>query len=458
MPYVGSVGTAGRYADHGFSDVAEIIADPATLQVYEHGWQSFSPAGVYPGTGTSPRPRHWLSQTTGFRPERPAPKRGFQGEGLLAVTGADGTILISAVDPTTAVPSIRAQARADRMIVSSDGPVNIRIDARALAPTVESWADELAAKMGVGNLRTLPTGWCSWYCYWRQVSERDILDNLAAMDRLDLDVGVVQVDDGYQSEVGDWLTTSDRFRSLSALASAVTATDRQAGIWTAPFLVGERSKLANQHPDWLVGGAVANESNWDQRVLVLDVTHPKAAEHLRNVYRSLADDGFSYYKIDFLYAGALSGRRQQDASPLTAYREGLQLIRQAVGPNAILLGSGAPLLPSIGLVDAMRVSPDVDLKFEPAFGDMSQAGIHSAIVAGRARSWQHGRFWVNDPDCLIVRAEVSRRDDWANHVASTGGLKVSSDPLSALDEHGLELTRRLLRAAVPNPVTWDPVM
>jgi alpha-galactosidase len=458
MPYAGSVGTAGRSADHLFSDVAEIIADPATLRVYEHGWQSFSPAGVYPGTGTSPRPRRRLFQTTGFRPERPAPERGFQGEGLLAVTGADGTILISAVDPATAVPSIRAQARADRMIVSSDGPVNIRNDARGLAPTVESWADELAAEMGVENLRTLPTGWCSWYCYWRQVSERDIIDNLAAMDRLDLDIGVVQVDDGYQAEVGDWLTPSDRFRSLSSLASAVSATGRRAGIWTAPFLVGSRSKLASQHPDWLVEGAVANEWNWDQRVLVLDVTHPKAAEHLFTVYRSLADDGFGYYKIDFLYAGALSGRRRQDASPLTAYREGLQLIRQAVGPDAILLGSGAPLLPSIGLVDAMRVSPDVDLRFEPAFGDMSQAGIRSAIVAGRARSWQHGRFWVNDPDCLVVRAEVHRRDDWANHVASTGGLKVSSDPLSALDEHGLELTRRLLHAAVPNPVTWDPVM
>lgn len=458
MPYAGSVGTADWSADHHFSDVDEIIADPATLRVYEHGWQSFSPAGVYPATGTSPRPRRRLFQTIGFRPERPAPERGFQGEGLLAVTGADGTILVSAVDPATAVPSIRAQARADRIIVSSDGPVNIRKDPGGLAATVESWADGLAREMGVENLRTLPTGWCSWYCYWRQVSERDIFANLAAMDKLDLDVGIVQVDDGYQAEVGDWLTPSDRFRSLSSLASAVSATGRRAGIWTAPFLVGSRSKLASQHPDWLLEGAVANEWNWDQRVLVLDVTHPKAAEHLFTVYRSLADDGFSYYKIDFLYAGALLGRRRQDASPLTAYREGLRLIREAVGPDAILLGSGAPLLPSIGLVDAMRVSPDVDVRFEPAFGDMSQAGIRSAIVAGRARTWQHGRFWVNDPDCLVVRAEVDRRDDWANHVASTGGLKVSSDPLQALDEHGLELTRRLLHVAVPNPVTWDPVM
>ena len=69
--------------------------------------------------------------------------------------------------------------------------------------------------------------------------------------------------------------------------------------------------------------------------------------------------GIDYFKIDFVYAGALAGRRHQDLPPVEAYRRGLRLIREAIGPDAYLLGCGVPILPSIGLVDAMRVGPDI---------------------------------------------------------------------------------------------------
>ena len=104
----------------------------------------------------------------------------------------------------------------------------------------------------------------------------------------------------------------------------------------------------------------------------------------------------------------------------------------------------------------MRVSPDIDPSFEPVEGDISQPAMRSALTMGRARAWQHGRFWVNDPDCLIVRPEVARRELWATHIEAYGALAASSDPLEALDERGLELTRRLLRPSSPGPVGWDP--
>ena len=440
-----------------FQDVGEVVTEIADTTVYEHGWQTFSPAAVYPATATSPRARRPLWQTMGYRPETPGPPEGFQAEGLLVVCGPDGTThLFAAPDPTAEVPSIRARAEGDRMVVQANGPVVTTTGDRGLAPALEGWADAVATAAQVPPLRTMPAGWCSWYCYWGEVREQDILDNLALMDTLDLRMDVVQVDDGHQAEIGDWSERSGHFGPLAALADQITATGRRAGVWTAPFLVGARSRLAAEHPDWLVGDVVVSEDSWQQRVLALDVTHPDAAEHLSQVYRRLAEEGFSYFKLDFLLAGALPGRRAQDASPLAAYRLGLELVRDAVGPDALLLGCGAPLLPSIGLVDAMRVSPDVSPTDEPELGDMSQPGLRSAMVAGRARTWQHGRFWVNDPDCLIVRPEVASRDAWAEHVTTGGGLVVSSDPLGALDERGLELTRQSLRPAEPVPVTWHP--
>jgi alpha-galactosidase len=134
----------------------------------------------------------------------------------------------------------------------------------------------------------------------------------------------------------------------------------------------------------------------------------------------------------------------------------VRLIRDAVGPQAYLLGCGAPMLPSVGLVDAMRVSPDTGPEYEPRQGDLSQPSVRSAMLGGVGRAWQHGRFWVNDPDCLIVRPEVEHRQAWATHVERYGGLRGSSDRLRDLDEWGRQTTRRLLSTVPPpKPFTLD---
>jgi alpha-galactosidase len=63
----------------------------------------------------------------------------------------------------------------------------------------------------------------------------------------------------------------------------------------------------------------------------------------------------------------------------------------------------------------------------------------------------HGRFWVNDADCLVAGAHVERREDWAAVVEGCSGLRASSDRLAALDDWGLATTRRLLRRGLVDP-------
>ena len=438
-----------------FTDVAD--AGPASgLVVHEQGWQSWSPTGTYPATSTSPRPPSHHRQVIGWRAGSRLPEAGFQGEGLLAVGPREGgeVRIWYAPDPAREVASIRARVAAGRVRICADGEVaETTVEAGSVDAALARWAEEFARARGVGPPDSIPPVWCSWYQYFATVTAGDVAENLASATSLRLPIQVFQVDDGHQAEVGDWLETSPRFGSpLAEVAARIRAAGRRAGVWTAPFLVGERSRVAAEHPGWLVGGADPGR-HWDQQLSVLDVTDPAAAEWLSTVFRRLAEWGFDYFKLDFLYAGALPGRRSQDASPIDAYRGGLRLIREAAGPRATLVGCGAPILPSLGRVDAMRVGPDIALRYEPdEAGDLSAPGQRGAALNVRARAFLHGRFWVNDPDCVVVRPEMQRRQEWAGTVERWGGLRASGDRLGGLDGWGLEATRRLLTPSPPQPL------
>ena len=433
--------------------VAEVPCDVSVARIYEHGWQSWSPTAVYPVAGRPARPRRKNWKTLCYRPGAEAPQTAFQGEGLLALVPGDGTVRVwAAPRPDRAVPSIGARLQGDRIVVSADGEVDALVDDHeSLEEALVAWAAEIAGRLQVAQLQSLPSAWCSWYAYWGGVTEHDIISNLDLMERLGLEVSVVLIDDGHQAEIGDWTKRSGRFGPLSELGARIRGHGRSMGLWTAPFLVGARSLIANEHSDWLLAGTTAGH-HWDQDLYALDVTHPGAAEHLVEVFRALRSDGCDFFKIDFLFAGALEGRRRQNASGIDAYREGLRLIRAGAGADAVLLGCGAPIMPSIGLVDAMRTSPDVGPNYEPEDGDLSQPSIRSALLTGRARAWTHGHWWIHDPDCLIVRPEVEAREEWARHVGESAGFVASGDPLEALDDWGLETTRRLLRPSSTEPL------
>lgn len=444
-----------------FEQVAELPGDPARTQVYEHGWQSWSPTGRYPVTATSARAADSPRARMRYRPETPAPDTGFQGEGLLAVDTGSEVVVVSAVDATGAVPSIRASWTGSAVVVSADGPVTTTVVPDDLDTALATWADDVARQAGAAPPRPAPTAWCSWYHYYTEVTEADIDENLAAVLGLELPVDVIQLDDGWQAGIGDWLTLSARFTSLEGVTHRIRDAGLRAGIWVAPFLVGARSSVAAEHPDWLIAGAdgapVSAGHNWGQDLFGLDVTHPGAADYVRRTFGWLAEIGHDYFKIDFVYAAALPGRHHADVSAIEAYRRGVGLVREAIGADAYLLGCGAPILPSVGLVDAMRVSADIDPAYEPSDGDLGGPSQRGATFSTVGRSWQHGRFWVNDPDCVIARPAVARREDWARVVERHGGLRASSDRLADLDAWGLETTRRLLSTVPPpTPFAQEP--
>ena len=280
-----------------------------------------------------------------------------------------------------------------------------------------------------------------------------MLENLDAMDELDLPIEVVQLDDGYQTEIGDWLSLSSRFDSLPDLVDRIRQRGRGTGIWTAPFLVGERSQVAAHHP----GLAGRRAGRTAARGTQLGAGPLRARRHAPG-RRGVAAGGLPHVRraggsdctrstSSMRARSRGSATRTSPGSPRTA--AAWQLIREAIGPDSYLLGCGAPILPSVGLVDGLRVGPDTAPEHEPLLGDMSQPSSKAAMLTSAARAFTHGRFWAADPDCLIVRPEVQEREAWAAHVERYGGVRASSDRLRSLDDWGLETTRRLLTERPP---------
>lgn len=445
--------------------LVERIGVSADAVVYPEGWQSWTPTDFYPIRGTQHRPVNRRQFQLGYRGDRAEPS-GLPGEfvadGLLAIADPGSGVLhvVSATDPASPV-RLSAEYRNGLCVVRADGEVSrvsLALESSnhldGADPRLRALADWATGRHWAPQPREAPTVWCSWYQYFAGLTQTDVSENLQVMAELGLNFDVVQIDDGYQREIGDWLEPSPRFSDLSGLVSDIRRNGRRAGMWVAPWLVGERSHIAAEHPEWLLrdqdGELVCAGFNWGQSLWVLDTTHAQASAHLLSVVQSFVDIGVDYLKLDFLYAGALPGIRADGSGAVSSYRAFLGALRQWF-PNVYVVACGAPILPSIGLVDAMRVSPDTAPHEHPSQGDFSAPGQISAMMTGRARRWQHSVWWTNDPDCLLARPGVESRDAWADYLAETPGLRGCSDRLRALDAEGLNYTIRHLACATIQP-------
>jgi len=323
-------------------------------------------------------------------------------------------------------------------------PLVLLIEA-PLERLLEAYADRVAAENGVRPFGPNPIGWSSWYQYFTGITGADIEKNLRLAEA-GYSFDVFQIDDGFEADIGDWLRMKPDFGDLSTLAARIRGAGMKAGIWTAPFSASGSSELFGRHPDWFVRDGdrpAVCYRNWNREIFALDTTHPEALSWLRDTFRSLQRLGFEYFKIDFLFAAAMPGRRFRAVTPIQAYREGLAAIREAVGADFIL-GCGAPLLPSIGGVDGMRVGEDT-----APFWDSKKSGVQGpnariAIKNPILRWFMHRRWWLNDPDCLLLRDRdidlaPNERALYARASGILDAMLIDSDDLELISPEGKAL-------------------
>ncbi len=332
---------------------------------------------------------------------------------------------------------------------------------------LERYAEALGRERGARVPARPPTGWCSWYYFYGSPSEEAVIANAERAREARLPLEVIQVDDGYQAATGDWLETNARFPSgMEALAHRIRSAGFRPGIWLAPLVVHERSRTFQERPDILLrrhDGSPWVVETWLGRCGVLDCTRPAAQEWLRHVIDVVVNRwGYRYLKLDALAFAVVPRTEVRYADPaatgLQNLRRGLETIRAAAGEDTYLLGCTCHFGPAIGLVDGMRVGPDV----KERWADGANPSVRHALRLALLRGWMHGRWWANDPDCVLVREENTELGAeevrfLVAAVAATGGAVFSGDHLPNLSGERMELLRMLMpptgRAA--RPLTLD---
>ncbi len=336
-----------------------------------------------------------------------------------------------------------------------------------LWPTLRGWTELLARERQIRPRLDPRYHFCSWYergPNFGQVELDRLLDGLA---RRPEPLTCIQLDAGYFPSLGDWLTTRTEVwpHGLAHAFDRIRAAGHVPGIWVGPFMVGSRSRLAAEHPDWilkdLTGRPLAKWKRYDgggtpahtdEETYVLDTSHPEALDYITEVFRTLHRWGARFFKTDFIEWGFIDSTQVRRAGPgrtsAQYYHEVMQRIRGAIG-DSYWLGCIAYFAPMIGWCDGMRVSADVGVKWEGAGGtgnDGVGGGTPNAIEETHGCHFFHNVLWQNDPDVTFFRErhlefsqlEIESLACWNGIL----GVSVNtSDEIPALPEHRHRLWR-----------------
>ncbi len=284
------------------------------------------------------------------------------------------------------------------------------------------------------------SGWCSWYHHGTGVAASDAIAIADHVQKTGLAMPVIQIDDGFQRQVGDW-ACNDRFPDgWQPVIERIRAAGSVPGVWLAPLAVHESTALFHDHPDWFqrdVAGALAGEANnWGPRSRWLDPTHPGTAAWIRQLIREHRGHGFRYFKIDFNTVSGVSSVAPQAArlhdrsrTAFQALRDLYRLYREEMGEDSYLLACIGFNRAVVGLADAARIGPDSASNWQAAH----PCCIHECILAVGQNAQANGILFANDPDVSYTRPrgdviETELRT-WHGFVGLLGGLSLVSEPL-----------------------------
>ncbi len=391
-------------------------------------------------------------------------KKGqFHSHGFAYVRNGNAIDLFGSLNDSTGYTLIYADMHKNKMRFSKDLDgitikepyeiLNIFITGGEYDEVFDEYFKEMNIKPRTDNKIK---GYTSWYNYYQNISEEIILRDLKSLSTQKEYVNMYQVDDGYETMVGDWLYVDEKKfpHGMKPIADAIHEQGFKAGLWLAPFGAQKGSRLTKEHPDWLIkdekGKAVPVGHNWGG-FYALDIYNDGARQYIKDVFHEVLDVwGFDMVKLDFLYAASVLPIHGKTRGEI-AY-DSIDLIRECVGEKEIL-ACGVQQMPCFGKVEYMRIGPDMALWWEHKLlrknmhrEDVSTPNaVHNSIY----RRCLNGRAFLCDPDVFLLRKDnieftFEQQKALAKFIKLFGGVLFMSDDISQYNDEQLEVFKDVL--------------
>lgn len=299
------------------------------------------------------------------------------------------------------------------------------------------------------------SGYTSWYRHYQNISSEILTADLNALAEQNLRSDIFQIDDGWQTKVGDWLSVdTEKFpEGMADMADKIREKGLIPGLWLSPFVCEKESEVFRRFEPWLLRDESRNYvrggSNWSG-FYVFDIYNEEFRSYLRKVFDTVTKEwGFGFLKLDFLYAACIEPRQDKTRGQIMA--DAMDFLRE-ISNGALILGCGVPLGSAFGKVDYCRIGCDVSLDWDDkAFMKMmhrERISTKNSILNSVFRRQLNGRAFYNDPDVYILRdtgiqLTHAQKQCLAEINAMTGGVLFTSDNMNEYDEITLNILKKM---------------
>lgn len=305
-----------------------------------------------------------------------------------------------------------------------------------------------------------PSGWCSWYYYYQEISSKEVMLNADWLSKNLKEYGAYccQIDDGWQgtghgnNANRDWTTIDKRFpEGMKYLAGYIKKRGFVPGLWLAPHGQSNKSVVDKWNNFLLDKSGKTLSDTWEGTYLV-DPTNKRTPEYFRNLFTTLVDYGFEYFKIDGQpivideYKNKKGFMADTTKDCIEEYRNTLRTIKETIGENRYLLGCWGIPLDGVGIMNGCRTYGDIILDWETGFGVSYEATMKYYYL--------HNIAWYCDPDVMLLRhpLTIDMARAWATLQGLTGQALMASDRMPDLSADRVEILKRIYPAVDIRPI------
>ena len=317
--------------------------------------------------------------------------------------------------------------------------------------------------------KTAPTGWNHWLAFFRQVTEKDIVDHVDFISENLKSYGFehCQLDDGYDHvDRRLWVKNWDPVTFPNGpewLAKYIKSKGLIPGLWTVPYCYS----VNDANPDWFIRDDEGKILMDYQGGGELDFTREDVInEYWIPMWKEFKRQGWEYHKFDMGNTSYMWHTYQHNFSDTTisayeAANRTMKIWREIMGPEVWHTNHPDVDGGRTGFIDVAGCGRDPGVGWER---------MNNFFEVLSNNSYQNHIIWYSDPDCMVIRGKPTRADvgrrgskttpfltfDEARTCASLLGLSgmqyLSGDDLLNLEDDRLDLIRKTIPTMPVFPV------